>query len=462
MKKKDSQEQTGAEKDLVTITRKIQLLVMGETKEERKEVYDLLRDWEHKTFRAANTIVNHQYFTHHAVYKIKEAEGMDKAAAAREVMKSLYDTSIQNSSYQLITKEFPMLPSAVKSSLNAKVIQKFNSDLKEVLRGQRSLATYRYGMPIPFNKSDSITIKKEEGGDGEKPYYAFHFVKGLVFKMNFGKDKSNNKAVVDYVMAGDYKFCDSEIQFKDGKLFLLMTIRFKRAETSLDYGKTIALNLGLNSPIFCSTSDGKSFKIGSRDEFLNTRAQLNKRRENLNSEVKMAKGGHGRKRKLKAMDRFKELEHNFATTYNHKLSKYLINYCLQHRIGNIRMEELFGCGENLKKSKVKTDIQEEEMENKKAKKMVVLVLRNWSYYQLQSFIEYKAKMYRINVEKVKPFHFTQMCNCCRNISETAVDLQNRVYRCENEDCEKYDTSVDIDLNNSLNMLHYEKPVEVEV
>jgi transposase len=47
-------------------------------------------------------------------------------------------------------------------------------------------------------------------------------------------------------------------------------------------------------------------------------------------------------------------------------------------------------------------------------------LRNWSYYELQQYITYKADKYGIEVRKITPYHTSQKCSCCGY-----VDSENR-------------------------------------
>ena len=424
----ESQSDVGS-KDMITITRKIQLVLLEDDAKRRKEKYDLIRSWVYMVFRAANLIVNNQLFNNVAMYKVKEAENMEKTADARNIIKQIYDTSIENSTYRLISEQFPDMPSSIRSALNRKVVKKFNTDYKDVLKGQRSVSTYRYGMPIPFNLNDSMQVKVEEVD--KKEAYTFTFLKDVKFILAFGRDRSNNRAIVDRIMSGEYKFCDSEIKVDGGKMFLMLTVRFKRDAQSLDYDKIAATNLGMNCPIFVTTNTGLKQRIGSKEEFLQVRLQMQRRYRKLQEDLVNAKGGHGRTRKMKALERLKLAETNFATTYNHKLSHHLIKFCVDNGIGTLKMEDLLGAGETMNKE---------------------FVLRNWSYHQLQGFAEYKAKMFRVNIVKGKNSYFTQMCNCCKNVSQEAVDLKERVYRCVNPQCAKHDSPIDLDENNSLNLL----------
>ncbi|RHW66437.1 hypothetical protein DZC34_02565 [Clostridium botulinum] len=45
------------------------------------------------------------------------------------------------------------------------------------------------------------------------------------------------------------------------------------------------------------------------------------------------------------------------------------------------------------------------------------MLRNWSYYQLQNFIEYKAERVGIKVKYIDPYHTSQTCSECGNYEE---------------------------------------------
>ena len=49
------------------------------------------------------------------------------------------------------------------------------------------------------------------------------------------------------------------------------------------------------------------------------------------------------------------------------------------------------------------------------------ILRNWSFYELQQFITYKAAKYGIEVRKINPFHTSQICSCCGHWEEGAED-----------------------------------------
>jgi IS605 OrfB family transposase len=317
-------------------------------------------------------------------------------------------------------------------ALNMKVVQKYNADVADVLKGKRTLSNYRLGMPIPFATGAVGGFRKIEVDKKEE--YKFVFVKGIEFNVRFGKDKSDHRSIVDRVFSGEYKFCDSEIKIDDKKMFLFLTVQLPKTVVKLDYNKYAATNLGMNCPVFLTTTDGHKKSIGTKEEFWAVRTQMQSRYTKLQASLTTAKAGHGRTRKLKALDRLQAAEKGFATTYNHKLSKEIVLFCVNNGIGNIKTEDLLGAGKTLNKQ---------------------IILRNWSYFQLQSFIDYKAKMYNVNVIKPDPANITQKCNCCKNVSRKAVDLKDRVYKCVNPKCANFAKPVDIDENASLNLLETE-------
>ena len=44
----------------------------------------------------------------------------------------------------------------------------------------------------------------------------------------------------------------------------------------------------------------------------------------------MVKGGKGRNKKLQALDRIKDKERNFVKTYNHMISKNIVEFAKNH------------------------------------------------------------------------------------------------------------------------------------
>lgn len=138
----------------------------------------------------------------------------------------------------------------------------------------------------------------------------------------------------------------------------------------------------------------------------------------------MARGGHGRKRKLFALDRFEEKEANVRQTYNHNLSREVIIWCKNNNVGIIRMEKLTGIHDRIENPWLK---------------------RNWNYYQLQQMIKYKAENIGILVEFIDARYTSQTCSSCGH-----VDRNNRLTQAEFK-CISCGMEIHADYNAALNI-----------
>ena len=135
----------------------------------------------------------------------------------------------------------------------------------------------------------------------------------------------------------------------------------------------------------------------------------------------MTKGGKGRQKKLKAMEQFKEKERNFAKTYNHQLSHKIVKFAKDNQCQYINLEKL----------------TKEGFSNS--------LLGSWSYYELQTMIEYKAEREGIKVRYVNPAYTSQTCSKCGH-----VDRENRKTQAQFE-CVKCGFKLNADHNASINI-----------
>ena len=72
-------------------------------------------------------------------------------------------------------------------------------------------------------------------------------------------------------------------------------------------------------------------------------------------------------------------------------------------------------------------------------------LKTWSYYDLQTKIEYKAKDVGIDVKYIEPRYTSQRCNCCGVIDKASRVTQDQFK------CTTCGHTINADLNASRNI-----------
>jgi putative transposase len=410
------------------ITRKIELNVFESDKDLRNEFYKTIRDWQYISRKYANDTMN-------ILQSVSFIEGMEKrfnednAAALNDFLEG----SRKNLGYKLLASDYKdKLPSTFRSSINQQVFADFKNNFKDVLIGKRAVNSYRDNFPLYFGKKSIIGLNKLEKD------YTFKFF-SIPMKTYLGIDKSNNEAILDKIVSGEYKMCDSSLQFKDKKLFLNLCVNIPDNKNKLDDKKVVGVDLGINVPAYVAVNFSKKIKkaIGSREGFLNERVKLQMQKRSLQKQMSSVKGGRGRNKKLKKVDALKKRESNFAKTYNHYISKEIVQFALKNKCGVIHIEDLSGIGKQESNG---------------------FVLRNWSYHQLQSFIEYKAKREGIKVVKVNPKYTSQRCNNCGHIEKENRETQNK-FSCKS--C-GHEENADYNAARNISMWQYDEKKDGKV
>jgi putative transposase len=101
-----------------------------------------------------------------------------------------------------------------------------------------------------------------------------------------------------------------------------------------------------------------------------------------------------RQNKLKKLKTIKCRESNITKDINHKISRKVVNYAKENKCG-IKLEDLTGIRKNTKQAK-----------------SFKYALNSWAYYQLQTFVEYKAQLAGVPIFKIEPAYTSQRCQMC--------------------------------------------------
>ena len=425
------------------ITRKIQLIPVGD-KEEINRVYTYLREG----IKAQNLAMN-QYMS--ALYSTMM---MDISKEDRKELYKLYSrvsSSKLGSAYDKSIEFAKGLP--MGGSIQQKVKQDFDNAMKKGLQyGKLSLPSYREDNPLLIHV-DYVRLRSTNPHIDNGLYHNYEshqdfldhlfksdlelfikFANKITFKVIVGQPHKSAeiRSIFKNIFEDYYHIKGSSIEFSGKKIIPNMSIEIPKQQKELDENIVVGVDLGIAIPAVCAlnTNDFARKSIGSKDDFLRVRTQIQNQRRRLQSNLKMTNGGHGRKKKLQSMDRFSEYEKNWVKTYNHQVSKQIIDFALKNSAKYINLEDL-------------SSFNQKQLRDN-------FLLTNWSYYQLQQYIKYKAEKYGIIVRFINPYHTSQNCSCCGHWEEGQRVKQSE-FICKNPECKNFGIKINADFNAARNI-----------
>ena len=390
------------------ITRKVKLFPVG-NKEEVNRVYKYLRDGIESQNKAMN-----QYMTALYVAMIQEASSEE-----RKELKNLYQrisTSKKGSAYDKTIEFAKGLP--MGGSITTKVKSDFDNAMKKGLKyGRISLPSYRDKNPLLIHRdyvrlletnphlNNGIYHNYKNSDEFKEHLYKddfemfIKFANDITFKVIFGNPHKSKelRSIFGNIVDGIYNVGGSSIGIDRNKIILNLSIEIPKKKVELSEDIVCGVDLGIAVPAMCAlnTDDYKRMSIGSANDFIRVRTKIQAQYKRLQMSLKNTSGGHGRKKKLSSLNKFKEYEKNWVNNYNHMVSRRVVDFAIKNGAKYINIENLEGFG----------------------KSKHTYILRNWSYYQLQQDIIYKANMVGIEVRKVNPYHTSQNCSCCGHWEE---------------------------------------------
>lgn len=252
-----------------------------------------------------------------------------------------------------------------------------------------------------------------------RPNVTIKFCNDITFEVVFGNPYKGADLRKDMIriFSGEYKVCDSEIGIdKNNKIQLYLSLSIPVRENTLDENVRVGVDLGITVPAVCALNNNvyKREIIGSYEEFVGYLTKKRKMRSRIQSGLKMAHNGKGKQKKLAHQEKYDHYVANFSKTYNHKISKQIIQFALKNNAGVIQLEDLSG-------------IKQRDSENKEFKAM----LQNWSIYDLQQDIIYKAAREGVQVRFVKPAYTSQTCSVCGHVG---MRPKQDTFICTNPEC----------------------------
>lgn len=415
-----------------TLTRKVELYVVGD-KEEVSRVYDYIRLAMNATYKCFNECMTALY-----IAQVKEDTKED-----RKELNYLYSRQTYTKKETAFTNDIVFPTGLVLASyINHEANLKFKTSMKNgLMYGCVSLPTYKKDCAVPLrcefvsfaeNKDKGLGFYHEYADVNElvnaleydnNPKVFLKFPNNIRFEVVFGNPYRGReqRSVFSKIFLGEYKTCGSSIQINSkGRIILNLTMEVPKKEMKQIEGRVVGVDVGLAIPAMCAINDDNYVRsaIGDINDFLRVRTQIQGQRRRLQKSLKNTSSGHGRTKKLKPLERIAEKERNFVNTYNHMVSKRVVDFAVKNGASQINIEDLSGFAK---------DKNGKSVEDANMKK----ILSNWSYFELQQQIRYKAGQYDIKVRTVNPAYTSQTCSYCGQIGKRETQSK---FVCTNPDC----------------------------
>lgn len=335
--------------------------------------------------------------------------------------------------------------------------KKYKDLKKDMLRGDVSVPSYKKDQPLSVNQKSV----KASYVNGENIVEFSLFSKKYAEEKGYSKvgfkvlvDDNYQESIFTRVLSGEYALGNCQIAYKKkksnkpGKWFLYLTYKFEKEKNGYapDSSRILGLDLGEKFAVMGSIYGESNYKSALKidgGEVTEFAKRVEARKWSMQKAAPYCgKGrrGHGTATRLANVYKARDKIANFRATKNHIYSKAVVDYAIENNCGVIQMEDLSGIKENLDHP---------------------MILEHWTYYDLQSKIESKAKVVGIEVKKINPRYTSCRCSKCGHI-----DVGNRRKQAEFK-CLKCGFEANADWNASQNIsikdidaiIEIEKPSE---
>lgn len=305
-----------------------------------------------------------------------------------------------------------------------------------LLDGKVALANRKITAPMWIKDIFSFYHGYESGEELRENLYSedleifMQLTREIRFKVVFGNPEKSRRVREEFIriFEGTIRPAGSSIQLdKTGKITLNLCLKVPENPADPDENRIVGVDLGIATPAVCALNEGPDqISIGSAEDFFRVRTRMQEERQRLQRQLVNTRGGHGRKKKLAHLEILNRREKDFVTTYNHMVSRRVVEFALKNKASCIHLEDLAG------------------YDSSKA------ILRNWSYSQLQKDIIYKASAYGIRVRKINPYLTSQTCSFCGS-REKGQRISQAEFLCKNPECSMFGKVINADVNAARNI-----------
>ncbi len=305
------------------------------------------------------------------------------------------------------------------------VSNRFQDDKKKgLLKGEVNISNFKKDLPIILHNKSYDINQTDNGYEVVVSLFNMKYQKENNLKrITFVLDKldGNQKSILNRMTSGEYKKGSAQIiQNRKGKWELMFSFGFEPKIEPLNPNKVLGIDLGITKVATMQVYDSSTGEYDRIDwkecfidgkELIYYRQKIEARKRQLQIASKIVgegRIGHGVSTRMKPLEKINDKVSKFRDTYNHKVSKYIIDMAIKYNCGVIQMEDLSGFSEQQSES----------------------LLKNWSYYDLQNKVRYKAQEKGIEVNFINPQFTSLRCNKCGCIHKENRDCKNNQSRFE--------------------------------
>lgn len=324
------------------------------------------------------------------------------------------------------------LPGDLLEQIIRQAIDTFNTNASGIMKHNATLMTFRRDQPIPLRGRSlkltgayTVTLPLMSQEIAQKHGFTGKYKQSFEVQLNPHKTA---KVILNRILDGTYEVSDSSVQkTKNNKWYLLLNYKQPVQKTTLNESTIVGVDLGISKAAYLAINNSKQNFFIDGGEVQTFRIQIRGRRKSLQHQLRVCSNnrrGHGKKTLLKPLETLRKKEANFNASINHRYAKQIVDWAEQQGAGTIQMENLSG-------------VRESNLHHK--------ILENWTYFDLASKIEYKAKARGLQVIKIQPHYTSQRCHYCG-----IIDKNNRVNQAVFH-CQACNHKTNADLNAARNI-----------
>lgn len=204
------------------------------------------------------------------------------------------------------------------------------------------------------------------------------------------------KLLLNYRFSNNFKkVCQIEID----NVYAYVAVVFPDEEPeSSGYYIGVDRNTMGHIAVVADPDSGKVWKLGRM------RYHIHQKYQNIMNRLRNS----GKNKQLKAV---KKREKNIVKDLNHKISRKIVDLALYNG-GGIKLENLKGIRKLNSKINGAGKGKPDQNKDKKLTCSNEYSLNNWSFLQLQQFIEYKARLRGVEVVYIDPYATSKKCSRC--------------------------------------------------